>query len=396
MSELKIRADSIRPYRVAVVAACPFPCPRGTPIRIYRTAEALARRGHDVHVVTYHLGDPCEAPPFTIHRIADVPTYRKYSPGPSWQKLGIVDPLVVGRLRDLMRASGFDVIYAHHVEGLLLALAARGRMQVPIVFDAHTLLESELPFYPMGLGHSLKAGVGRVLDTVLPRFATGVIAVSEEIRRAFEAHSPELVGRISVIPNGVEVDAFDLGPGSAASGRNTLIYTGNLAAYQGIDLMLRAFAALRSKRQDVRLEIVAESGFAQYEPLALELGVRDSIDLIPLSFTEVPQRLAAATVALNPRTQCGGVPQKLLNYMAAGRPIVSFAGSAKHLRHGEDGWVVANDDVGGFADAINHLLEDRPMARIMGEKARQYVRAERSWESVGQRIEQVFRDVHGD
>jgi glycosyltransferase involved in cell wall biosynthesis len=383
-------------YRVAVVAACPFPCPRGTPIRIYRTAEALARRGHEVHVVTYHLGEPCEAPPFAIHRIADVPTYRKYSPGPSWQKLAVIDPLVVRRLKALLRDPGFDVIYAHHVEGLLLALAARGRRQVPIVFDAHTLLESELPFYRIGLGQMLQRRIGRVLDTVLPRLATRVIAVSEEIRRGFEEHSPELMGRIAVIPNGVELDTFEVGPTPAARSSNTLIYTGNLAAYQGIDLMLRAFAALRGKRQDVRLEIVAQTGFAEYEPLALELGVRDSIDLVPLSFSDIPKRLAAATVALNPRTQCGGVPQKLLNYMAAGRPIVSFAGSAKHLRHGEDGWVVANDDVGGFADAIDHLLEDRSLARVMGQNAREYVRAERSWESVGARIEQVFRDVHGD
>jgi glycosyltransferase involved in cell wall biosynthesis len=386
----------MRPYRVAVVAACPFPCPRGTPIRIYRTAEALARRGHDVHVVTYHLGEPGEAPPFAIHRIADVPTYSKCSPGPSWQKLAVIDPLVVYRLRALLQAPGFDVIYAHHVEGLLLALAARGRRQIPIVFDAHTLLESELPFYRIGLGQTLKTLIGRGLDTLLPRLATRVIAVSEEIRRAFEEHSPELAGRVAVIPNGVELNTFDVSHASAGAGSNTLIYTGNLAAYQGIDLMLRAFAALRDRRQDVRLEIVAESGFAQYEPLALELGVRDSIDLVPLSFTEVPRRLAAATVALNPRTQCGGVPQKLLNYMAAGRPIVSFAGSAKHLRHGEDGWVVANDDVGGFADAIDHLLEDRSLARVMGENAREYVRSQRSWESVGERIEQVFRDVRGD
>lgn len=385
-----------RPYRVAVVAACPFPCPRGTPIRIYRTAEALARRGHEVHVVTYHLGEAGEVPPFVIHRIAAVPTYGKYSPGPSWQKLAVVDPLVVRRLKELLRDSRFDVIYAHHVEGLLLALAARGRRQIPIVFDAHTLLESELPFYPTGLGRTLAGMFGRVLDSVLPPLATHVIAVSEEIRQGFEAHSPGLAGRISVIPNGVELDTFEVSPVFASPRPNTLIYTGNLAAYQGIDLMLRAFAALRGRRQDVRLEIVAESGFDQYEPLALELGVRDSIDLVPLSFDDVPRRLAAATVALNPRTQCGGIPQKLLNYMAAGRPIVSFAGSAKHLRHGEDGWVVANDDVGGFADAIDHLLDDRSLARTMGENARDHVRAERSWEGVGARIEQVFQDLHGD
>jgi glycosyltransferase involved in cell wall biosynthesis len=384
-----------RQYRVAVIAACPFPCPRGTPIRIYRTAEALARLGHDVHVVTYHLGEPSEAPPFVIHRIADVPSYRKYSPGPSWRKLAVIDPLVIRRLGDLLRDPGFDVIYAHHVEGLLLALAARGRRQIPIVFDAHTLLESELPFYRVGLPNWVKAWIGRTLDRLLPRLATRVIGVSEEIRRGFEELSPDLVGRISVIPNGVELDTFAIGPVPARTS-NTLIYTGNLAAYQGIDLMLRAFAALRGKRQDVRLEIVAEGGFAEYEALALELGVRDSIDLVPLSFDEVPKRLAAAAIALNPRTRCGGVPQKLLNYMAAGRPIVSFAGSAKHLRHGEDGWVVANEDVGGFASAIDHLLDDSSLARAMGENAREYVRAERSWDSVGQRIEQVFRDARGD
>jgi len=42
--------------RIAMIAACPFPWPRGTPIRIHRIAEAVARRGHAVHVVTYHLG----------------------------------------------------------------------------------------------------------------------------------------------------------------------------------------------------------------------------------------------------------------------------------------------------------------------------------------------------
>jgi glycosyltransferase involved in cell wall biosynthesis len=385
-----------RSYRIAVVAACPFPCPRGTPVRIFRTAEALARRGHDVHVVTYHLGGSCEGSPFKIHRIPDVPTYRKYSPGPSWQKLALVDPLVVRRLKALLQEMGFDLIYAHHVEGLLLGLMARGRSELPIVFDAHTVIESELPFYGLGLGSALKIGIGRALDTLLPGRANHVIAVSEEIRQRFLTLNSQLQGRITVIPNGVELGTFDVNPPAAARPGKTLIYAGNLAAYQGIDLMLRAFAALRGKRKDVRLEIVAEEGFAPYEPLAAELGVRESIDLVPVTFAELPQRLAGATVALNPRTSCDGVPQKLLNYMAAGRPIVSFAGSAKHLRHGELGWVVANDDVTGFAEAIDRLLEDTSLATALGENARAHVRAERTWESAARRIEEVFQGVCGE
>ena len=50
--------------------------------------------------------------------------------------------------------------------------------------------------------------------------------------------------------------------------------------------------------------------------------------------------LAAADVALNPRVHSSGTPQKLLNYMAAAKPVVSFEGSAKGLTHERDALIV--------------------------------------------------------
>ncbi|HET6798440.1 MAG TPA: hypothetical protein VFH40_14870, partial [Gemmatimonadales bacterium] len=85
--------------RIAMIAACPFPWPRGTPIRIHRIAEAVARRGHHVHVVTYHLGQDLADPPFVMHRIRDVPGYRRTDPGPTLRKLFQLDPMLAGRLR---------------------------------------------------------------------------------------------------------------------------------------------------------------------------------------------------------------------------------------------------------------------------------------------------------
>jgi hypothetical protein len=79
-------------FRVAMIAACPFPWPRGTPIRIYRMAQALSKRRHDVHVITYHLGQKELPPPFRIHRIPKVPFYNKTAPGPSIAKLLMADP----------------------------------------------------------------------------------------------------------------------------------------------------------------------------------------------------------------------------------------------------------------------------------------------------------------
>ena len=390
------------PYRVAMVAACPFPYPRGTPVRILHMADALARRGHDVHVVTYHLGERARAGRFAVHRIPDVPTYRNCSPGPTWQKLAVVDPLLAVSLARVLWRHRIDVVHAHHVEGLLVALAAvatRPWHPLPVVFDAHTLLESELPFYALGLGERAKAWLGRTLDARLPRRAAHVIAVTEDVERRLLALAPALAGRTSVITSGVELEHFGgeraraaWAPGWRGAPR-TLVYAGNLAAYQGIDLMLRAFAEVRRTRRDVRLRLVSDSPFGAYEPLAAALGVRDAIDVVPSRFDDLPRHLAGAAVALNPRTSCDGIPQKLLNYMAAGRPIVSFAGSAKDLTHGTLGWVVADGDVPGFARAIHRLLDDPALARSLGENALAYVRAERSWERVAERTEEVYRRV---
>jgi glycosyltransferase involved in cell wall biosynthesis len=355
-------------------------------------AEALSNRGHEVHVVTYHLGDPAPNAPFAIHRIREVSTYSKTSPGPSYQKLSVLDPLLALELRGLLRERAFDVIHAHHFEGMLVAHAARSKGAPPVVFDVHTLLESELPYYGMGLPESFKRAIGRTLDRWSPRRADHVIAVTEDIRsrlvRAGSAHTD----RISVIPNGVEVDAFHSeAPQPLRDARaRRLIFTGNLAPYQGIDLMLEAFKVVRQRRDDVRLMIATEDSFTPYERQAGVLGVRPFIDVHTVGFAGVPELLRRAEVALNPRIECDGLPQKLLNYMAAGRPVVSFQGSAKHLVHGRHGVVVEDSDTQAFAGAIDELLTDPSLASRLGAAGRRLVQTELSWDATAERVEAVY------
>ena len=144
--------------RIAMVAACPFPWPRGTPIRIHRMAEALALRGHDIHVVTYHLGEELTQAPFTIHRIGNVLGYRHTAPGPTLRKLAQLNPMLVRLLRRLNGENRFDVVHAHHYEGLLCASFAPS--DAPVIYDAHTMLVGELPHYRLGLPGWFKQKVG--------------------------------------------------------------------------------------------------------------------------------------------------------------------------------------------------------------------------------------------
>lgn len=382
-----------RRLRVAVVAACPLPASRGTPIRIFHLSEALHKLGHDVHVVAYHLGQQQVLHNFHLHRIKDLSWYTRMQAGPSYRKLA-VDLYLAAKLREVIDREAIEVIHAHHFEGLLVALLARRNRKLPIVFDAHTLLGTELASYALGMPRGFKTVLGRFLDRQLPRRASHVVGVSQEIRDTLVAIQAVEARDISVVPNGVELDYLASGTESVSSrNEKVLIFAGNLAPYQGIDVMLVAFAAVCRERKDTYLHIVSSDTFQPFEVQAEQLGIRDRIRLIPESFTALPDVLAKADVALNPRVDCDGVPQKLLNYMAARCPIVSFAGSARHLKHAHSGWIVDQADPQAFAQAILVLLNAPALARRLGETAHDVAKTTLSWEASARKIETIMHDV---
>jgi glycosyltransferase involved in cell wall biosynthesis len=172
-----------------------------------------------------------------------------------------------------------------------------------------------------------------------------------------------------------------------------VIFTGNLAPYQGVDLLLKSFATLHARRANMRLMIVSDSSFAPFEALSQQLGIHAAVEVRQVPFPEQPALLAAAAVAVNPRVQCDGIPQKLLNYMAAGMPIATFEGSAGPVRHGVTGLRVTNGDTAAMANAIERLLTDHTMARKLGDNAREQARRDFSWAGVAERVEHVYRDV---
>lgn len=378
---------------VAMVAACPFPFPRGTPIRIRRLAEAIARRGHRVHVVTYHLGDTGQEAPYTVHRIAAVSGYRKTAPGPSYRKLFVVDRRLAGKLREVMAAHSIDLVHGHHYEGLAVALLAR-RAGIPILYDAHTTLESELPSYRLGLPEAFKRRFGRLLDRRLPRYASHTIAVTEAVRDRLVDLAAVVPEKITVISNGVEREMLEFpetGRWRPAPGTRTIVFSGNTATYQRIELLMEAFARVRSRHPEARLLIITGSSLDRYEALVRRLGIRDAMIVEDVDFDRLPGLLAGADVAVNPRIDCAGVPQKLLNYMAAGIPVVSFRGSAPVIRDERTGLCVPDGDIEAMATAIERLLEDAALARRLGRTARRWVARAHSWDRAAEGIEAVYR-----
>jgi glycosyltransferase involved in cell wall biosynthesis len=382
-----------RRFRVAMIAACPMPARRGTPLRIERLTEALIARGHHVELITYHVSDDAQTLHFPVHRIFNRRVYWRMPAGPSLRKLALYDPALALKVWRVLGGSRFDVMHAHHLEGLLVALPSRFRHGVPIVYDAHTMLSSELPSYGPSFTKRVVSTVGRWFDGVLPNSADHVASVTSDIRDRLTGRHGLSPDQISVVTNGVETECFRVDAAPRVDGFTRLIYTGTLAPYQDVDVLLEAFAVARRSRADLRLCMAVSSPFDSYEPLARKLGIRAAIEIIPDSFAELPRQLAQSAMAVLPRMHCDGIPQKLLNYMAAGKGIVCSAGSAKLLENERTGLIVPNGDVNAFAAAIVRLAADPALCNSLGSAARDYVERNYSWDQAAERLERVYARV---
>lgn len=390
----------MRPLRILTIAACPMPAQRGTPVRIARMSEALAARGHEVVIATYHIGDSADAGTLDLVRINRPFRLGTLPPGPTPGKLLRFDPALLRTVRRLVAERRFDVIHAHHFEGLIVGALARPK-GVPLVYDAHTMLRSELPSYVIRPLRPLAGWLARPLDAFLPRLADHVVCAGRGTRDALVAQLGLASDCVSHAGNGVEIEHFSEAfaaraaqPRGAAPQR--ILYTGTLAAYQDIDLLFEAFAQLRETHPDVRLVLASPSVQGPLAAQADALGIADRLDLAADDFASLPRLLQGAALTVLPRLHCDGVPQKLLNYMAAGCPIVASQGSAALLEHEVTGLVVANGDVQGFAAAMRRLLDRPDEATALGAQAHDVIAQGMSWDATARQVEQIYGQLLGE
>lgn len=382
----------MKKLNIAMVAACPFPGNRGTPSRILRMSEGLADLGHDVHVVTYHFGTDTPTRGINTHRIPKIIKYSNFDPGPTATKLAILDPLLFLKLLQIVKTEKVDLIHAHHFEGALVSYAVRALTGVKVIYDAHTTLAGELSSYNFWNPKKLSS----YIDCLVPRLADFIIAVSKDLK-AILCDLGISEEKIAVIPTGVNIETFENRNPSLIrnkydlDGKKIVIYTGSLAEFQGVDYLLRAMPSVFEKVADAVLILAGNTNIAKYINFSKELGIHDNVLFLgERPFEEVPDLLAAADVAVIPRVNCPGIPQKLTNYMAAGKAIVCFKGSAKLLIDRENGIVVENGDTNNMARKIIHLLGHSDERKILGSKAKESLLGRYDWPSLSKKVLEVY------
>ena len=199
--------------------------------------------------------------------------------------------------------------------------------------------------------------------------------------------------KILVVPNGVDAAFFDPAlhePRRLFDGF-TVGFVGSLLAWQGLDRLLRAVAALRAEDMPVCVAVVGDGPAREgWQKLARELGLAEDevrfVGRAPLD--EVPGYIAGFDAGFSGQQgmKIGAMyhsPLKLYEYLSMGKPIVATAyDDARSLvRDTEAGFLFEPGDTEDLKRALREAYRSRGTFEEAGRKAREEVLRRHSWEA---------------
>jgi L-malate glycosyltransferase len=348
--------------------AC-YPTYGGSGVVASELGLELAKRGHEVHIISYAL--PFRLEGYTerifFHEI-DVAAYPlfKYPPFTLSAACKMIDIAETHRL---------DILHVHYAvpwavcAHLAREVVSESNLNLKIVTTLHgtdiTLVGSEPSFFKM-----TKFGIER---------SDAVTAVSRYLKDATQKTFGVGCG-MDVIHNFVDSDRFHPRPKDnsccrqhlAPDGAKLLIHVSNFRAVKNVPDAVRMFAILRKKMElNVRFLMVGEGPeLPAVRNLARELGVEDAVNFMGKQ-QAVENILACADLFVLPSSyESFGL--SALEAMASGLPVVTTdaGGLSEVVTPGVDGWLCSVGDVECMAERARSVLTNDERLRTMGAAAR--------------------------
>ena len=392
----------MRPFSVAMIAACPFPVNYGSPGAIRELTETLSEMGHQVHVITYPYGQDLSVGTAHLHRVGPEQKSQGPSAGPSIGKI-FLDLRLFREICRVVREERIDLIHAHNYEGALLGIFAKFVTRKPMIYNAVNLMSDELASYRFIRPAFVANWIAGFLDWFVPIFPDFIIAVTTELYEWLRNHGvPER--KLAMVPCGIRPAMFANADSNRfrsqyrITSQPVVMYTGINNAFQRIDLLLRAFTVVAEQEPSAVLMLLSplenEADLSINQALARELGIADKVIWAgPHTLAELPDYIAMADVTVVPRTECPGHPIKLLNYMISGKPIACFKGAAKGVTHLHDAFLVEDHNWREMGQAIVQLIRDPALGKRLGANARETAINNFDWEVLSARIAEIYQKV---
>ena len=361
---------------------------KGCSVHLQEVVGGLLRAGVEVHLFAARPGgDPPDGPArnATLHALP-----LACSSGIAARERACLEANQQLRAA-LTEAGGFDFVYERYSLWSFAGMEHAREGGMPGLLEVNAPLIEEQATH-RGLIHRAEAQ-----EVARRAFgaASALLAVSAELAQWLEQH-PAARGRVHVVPNGVDPARFPsnrVPSRPAAASVFTVGFVGSLKPWHGVSVLGEAFALLHEAEPATRLLVVVDGPErGGLEAALARRGVAGAADLTgAVAPADIPGLLASMDVGVAPYPDLPGFyfsPLKVLEYMAAGLPVVASAiGQLRELvRDGRDGLLCRPGDATVMARALGRLAADAALRARLGSAARERAARELTWQRAVDRI----------
>jgi polysaccharide biosynthesis protein PslH len=374
-------------------------------VRPYQFIKALARRGHTLTLATLIEREEERAALDTINswgvETIALPLSKLRSLWNCAAALPGSDPLqahfcwqpaLAAQIDQLIASRKFDAVHVEHLRGSRYALRIKQRGGPRLIWDS---VDSITHLFEQSAQHSLSLPKRLMTQLDLPRTRRfeGMLArhfdhtlVTSRIdREALLALGGAQAAPITVVPNGVDLDAFAPGPDMRTP--DMLVFSGKMSYHANVTAVLHFVRAILpgiwQQRPQVTLQIVGKDpvpavrALAQAHPGKIE---------VTGSVPALAPYLQRAAVAVVPIVYGAGVQNKVLEAMSTATPVVTSAAAVSALDPAHHAALrVAQDD----ADFIRHvlaLLDNADQRVALGRAGRAFVEQHHNWDRAAETL----------
>lgn len=360
----------------------------------WEVSRRLARRGHEITVITSDLlvQKPASHTGEGTYVDSGLRIIRSGAAGPTFMLGGALTTIPAQSSTVLKSTKSFDIVHAHGygfypAYGALPLARIRG---LPSVLTAHTSPSRGL----------VRAIYDLTVGKLVAQSVDSIICVTNNEAEYFERLGVRPAA-LNIIPNGVDIESYKA-PGLELEFRRMfdvqddyVLFAGRLSRNKGVDVLLQAIGP--RLKVDPNLSLIVAGGnhghYDELRALTYRLGIHEKVKFTgQLSDSLLRGAFIGCKMFVLPSR--GGEAQgiTILEAMAAGKPVVAtrVGGVPYTVIEGRNGFLVPPEDPVSMRASINRLLDDSTLSQRIGvenhNEARKY-----SWDEIADRTESVYK-----
>lgn len=297
-------------------------------------------------------------------------------------------------IRSIMKRHSIQVVNTHHTSPLIQGfLPCRVFSGATLVHTEHTKLSLDEKIHAKAL----------FFEKLFLRKADAVVGISKGVCEYFEGELNVPKRKIRFIPNGVDINRFELRSFDRPAYRRALgindadVLVGlsaNFRPQKNHALLVNAISILKREGRDGVKLLLCGSGptFDENVALTAALGINDSVRFLGVRH-DIPELMASLDVYCLP-SHFEGLPFSALEAMAAARPIVAtdVPGTNEVVIDGANGLLAPPDDAEALAKALGRVLDDPELGKMLASEGSETVKGY-SFESMIAKYESLFCEM---